>query len=690
MNTKSNRLGLEKSPYLKQHAMNPVDWYPWGEEAFAKAAAEDKPIFLSIGYSTCHWCHVMEHESFEDPAVAELMNKAFVNVKVDREERPDVDHVYMTVCMMMNRRGGWPLTVMMTPDKRPFFAATYIPRESRFQMTGMLELIPHVEKLWKENRAKLFETADVVVEHLQKITPAAGIEPDKATLDKAVEQLAEAYDADQGGFGGAPKFPSPHNILFLLRRHAATGDAKCLEMAEKTLTAMRLGGMYDHIGFGFHRYSTDAEWLLPHFEKMLYDQAMLAMAYTEAYQITENEFYMSVAEEIFEYVLRDMTAPEGVFYSAEDADSEGEEGKFYVWTEAEIRPLLPKDRAELAVAVFNIVPEGNFADESTGERNGANIPHMKETPEALAARFDLTPAELVSSIAEIRETLFNEREKRERPLRDDKHLTDWNGLMIAAMAKAAAAFDRPDLADAATRAADFILTHMRPEGRLLHRRCEGENQDHGFLDDYAFMIWGLVELYQATFRAEYLKHGLMLTEDAIAWFWDDPAGGFVFAPLTGEKLPGRHKDTADGAAPSGNSIMMLNLLRLARLTGKSEYEEKAAALYRAFSGNVTMSPANYNMLLCAAEFALGPAHEAVVVGDFMEDDTQTLISALHVNYLPRAVLLLKDEASADLAPFIAEMQQKDGAATAYVCEGFSCHAPTNDVAEMLEFLGVKA
>ena len=575
--SRTNRLIREKSPYLLQHAYNPVDWYTWGDEAFEKARKEDKPIFLSIGYSTCHWCHVMEHESFEDTEVARLMNEAFVSIKVDREERPDLDHVYMTVCQMMTGAGGWPLNVILTPDRKPFFAGTYFPKESRFGRLGMMDLAPRIEELWRTQREQVLQSASKIMLALRQVPDSSpGQVPGKDVLDSAYQQLAERFDPVQGGFSQAPKFPTPHNMLFLLRYWKRTGETRALEMVEKTLQAMRLGGIYDHVGFGFHRYSTDAEWLVPHFEKMLYDQAMLAMAYTEAYQATGKSEYAKTAQEIFAYVLRDMTAPNGGFYSAEDADSEGVEGKFYVWNLEDIDRVLESGEADLVKRVFNAKLSGNFEEEATGRLTGSNILHQKSSLSEVASELKLSREELEERLQEARKKLFAAREKRIHPHKDDKILTDWNGLMIAALSKGAQAFDQPKYADAARKAADFIFKTMRdPSGRLLHRFRDGEAALHAHVDDYSFLIWGLLELYEASFDVHYLQSALTLNDDFMAHFWDAGGGGLYFTADDAEELLLRKKEIYDGATPSGNSVAALNLLRLARITANADLEQRA-------------------------------------------------------------------------------------------------------------------
>ncbi len=498
---KPNRLALEKSPYLLQHAYNPVDWYPWGSEAFEKAKREDKPIFLSSGYSTCHWCHVMEKESYEDEEVAKLMNDVFVSIKIDREERPDIDGIYMKVCQAMTGSGGWPLNIIMTHDKKPFFAATYLPKESKFGRQGMMEIIPQIRDIWKKNRGGAEALAAEVISFL-KDKQKAGEELKEDVLHVAYEQLLEAFDEQNGGFGSAPKFPTPHNLTFLLRYWKRTGDLMALRMVERTLSAISMGGIYDHVGFGFHRYSTDAGWLVPHFEKMLYDQALLAIAYTEAYQATGNVEFKRIASEVFTYVLRDMTSREGGFFSGEDADSEGVEGKFYVWTGIEMDSVLGEE-SELMKKVFSINKYGNLMEE---ENTGINILHQSKTLSELSVDLKLSVNELYRRTGNAKQKLFAAREKRVHPGKDDKILADWNGLMIAALAKGASAFDKPEYADAACRAADFILSRMRgQDGRLFHRYRDDEPAVMAFLDDHAFLTWGLIELYEATFMVSYLR-----------------------------------------------------------------------------------------------------------------------------------------------------------------------------------------
>ena len=635
-----NRLATEKSPYLLQHADNPVSWYPWGEEAFCKATEEDKPVFLSVGYATCHWCHVMAHESFEDREVAEMLNRAFVAIKVDREERPDIDNIYMTVCQLMTGSGGWPLSIIMTPDKRPFYAATYIPKESRFGRVGMLDLIPNIERVWQSQRAEVIKSALKVEQAVKSISvEAVGEEPDASTLKLAYEQLAAGFDWLNGGFDGQPKFPMPHHLCFLLRYYRRSNDPKALEMVERTLRAMRLGGIYDHVGYGFHRYSTDSSWLVPHFEKMLYNQALLAIAYLEAFQLTGNEEWAEVSGRILDYVLRDMTAPGGGFYSAEDADSEGKEGKFYLWTMGEIREVLSPEELELATTIFNLSEEGNYTDEITAAKTGRNILHMRQPTTDDGGKLDT-----------IRKKLFNQRLKRVHPLKDDKILTDWNGLMVAAMAMAGRVLERPQYINAAREAVTFIFNHMvTHEGRLLHRYRATEADINAFIDDYAFVIWGLLELYEATFDAAYLKKALSLNDMTLKHFWDHKDGGFFFTADDAEPLLVRRKEGHDGAMPSGNSVAMLNLLRLGRITFEGKLEEKAAAIGWTFSAELAHSPIAYTQLLIGLDFALGPSFEVVVAGDSRSPATRDALAAILKPFQPNKVVVLRPTEVADAA-----------------------------------------
>ncbi|UCF31634.1 MAG: thioredoxin domain-containing protein [bacterium] len=690
---KVNRLIGEKSPYLQQHARNPVDWYPWGNEAFLKATAEDKPIFLSIGYSTCHWCHVMERESFEDPEVARRMNEAFVCIKVDREERPDIDQVYMAVCQLLTGGGGWPLTVIMTPDRKPFFAGTYFPRESRFGRTGMLELVPRMEDVWKNRRSEADHTANEIIAALEDLlTPVPGGTPGSETVEMTYQDLCRQYDSRFGGFGRAPKFPLPGNIFFLLRHWRRAGEERALQMAERTLQAMSMGGIYDQIGFGFHRYSTDEMWLVPHFEKMLYDQALLAMAFTEAYQATGKDEYGRTAEEIFTYILRDMSHAEGGFYSAEDADSEGVEGKFYTWTAAEVDAVLEREEAQAVRELFRIREGGNHSPE-TGQPSQGNILHRGESLAETADRLGMEADELTKTVSRAREKLLEARDRRIRPSLDDKILTDWNGLMLAALAKGASAFSEPRYARAAERAADFLLLHLRQEnGRLFHRYREGEAAVQGNLDDYSFLTWGLIELYQATFEVRYLQESLALTEACLSLLWDDGEGGFFFTAKGSGPLSIDLKTGTDGATPSGNAVSAMNLLRLSRMTANPIFEDKVARIARAFSTEIRHHPSAFATLVSAMAAAGDAATEVVITGDPAAGDTREMSRRLRSAFLPDTVLVFVPATDrqpiVDLAPYTGDMTTLGDRATAYVCRDFICRSPTTDIDVVMETIGV--
>jgi uncharacterized protein YyaL (SSP411 family) len=688
-----NRLVTEKSPYLLQHAYNPVEWYPWSEEAFEKALREDKPVFLSIGYSTCHWCHVMEKESFEDPDVARLMNETFISVKVDREERPDIDAVYMTVCQMMTGSGGWPLTVILTPDKKPFLAGTYFPKEGRFGRIGLLDLIPRIKSMWKEEQGEILRLSREITDLLQREEPTlpAGV-PDESFLHATFEQLRALFDEENGGFGAAPKFPAPHQLLFLLRYWKRTGNEAALRSVTVTLDAMSRGGIHDHIGGGFHRYATDSAWLIPHFEKMLYDQAMLAMSYTEAYQATGKEHYRETAGKIITYVLREMTDPGGGFYSAEDADSEGEEGKFYLWTHDEIVEALGPEDAALICAVFTITKDGNFIDPAHGEKTGKNILHQKRSFRQLSEELALPERELRHRVSACLDTLYSVRNRRIHPHKDDKILTDWNGLMIAAMATAARVFQNREYLGAAAKAADFIFRHLYDGGgRLLHRYREEEASLPAHADDYAFFVTGLVELYQATFEARYLAAALSLNKTLLDHFWDRDKGGIFFTADDGETLLVRKKEIYDGAVPSGNSVALLNLLRLSRMTGDVALEDKASQCAKTFYHAVLEAPSAHTFFAAAIDFALGPSYEVVIAGDPQAEDTREMTRALNSVYIPNKVMLLRpsDQGEcqiADLAEFTRNQTGIGRKATVYVCRNRQCLQPVTDAEAMLRML----
>ena len=600
-----NRLLYEKSPYLQQHAHNPVNWFPWKEEAFNKANKENKPVFLSIGYSTCHWCHVMAHESFEDESVARLINEIFIPVKVDREERPDIDKVYMQVAILMTGSGGWPLTIFLTPDKTPFFAATYIPRNNQYGHKGLIEILQQVKELWKYQQNKLLEQGNQLIDALQKNSVNLNGEIlTNEILERAYQEFSDRFDNKAGGFGKAPKFPSPHQLLFLLRYWKRTENEQALAMVEKTLQSMQAGGIFDHIGFGFHRYSTDKNWILPHFEKMLYDQALLSMSYLEAYQMTGKIIYSDTARKILNYVTRDMMSEEGGFYSAEDADSEGEEGKYYLWTEKELKDILDKDDFVFVKKYFNIETEGNlYKKGQPGEIFGNRNIFYKGLQEQ--TRADITKEIVVSDTGKwekIREKLYGIRAKRIPPDKDRKILTDWNGLIIAALAKAAQVLEDEDFLEAAKKAADFIFRRLDDSSNhLLHRYSEGDAAIPGFLDDYAFLIWGLLELYKATFSNEYLQKALDLNKVLFLDFWDEKNGGFYFTSANNEQLLIRQKEVYDGAIPSGNSVAFYNLIKLADFTGNKQFKQRAYQLLKAFSPMVEQNPSAYAYFLTGVD-----------------------------------------------------------------------------------------
>jgi uncharacterized protein YyaL (SSP411 family) len=678
--TASNRLIDEKSPYLIQHAGNPVNWYPWGEEAFDKARKEDKPVFLSIGYATCHWCHVMAHESFEDEEVALLLNESYVAIKVDREERPDVDKIYMAVCQSLTGRGGWPLSIFVTPEGKPFFAGTFFPKSSRMGMPGFVDILKQIAAMWQNDRASVVKASENITTAIQprsdsvRSVHALNVE----TLKKGYAQLARTFDPIWGGFGAAPKFPTPHHLMFLLRWYKRSGDSRAMEMVEKTLNTMRSGGIFDQIGLGFHRYSVDEKWLVPHFEKMLYDQALLAMAYIEAYQATGKVEIAQVAREIFTYVLRDMNSPEGGFYSAEDADSEGNEGLFYLWSPLEVREHLGEELGDLFCRFYGITEAGNFEE-------GRSIPHVPVSTQSFAAKEGMDLTGLEKALNDGRDRLFEVRKKRVPPLKDDKILTSWNGLMIAAFAKGYQAFGNQAYADAARRAADFILKNLKTfDGRILRRYRQGDAAYPGYLDDYAFLIAGLLDLYEATFEVSYLEEAIELNEAMVDIFWDKQGGGLYFTGQGNESLITRSKEVYDGALPSGNSVAALNFLRLSRMTGNINLEQRAEQLIQAFSKQVADQPVAYTQLLIALDFMIGPSQEIVVVGDPSLTNTQAMIHAVQRSFLPNKVLLLRSQGVkgkqlASLSPFVEAMSSINNQPTVYVCENYACKTPIKDV-----------
>jgi len=683
--TPTNRLIDESSPYLLQHAHNPVKWYPWGAKAFKRAKKKDKPVFLSIGYSTCHWCHVMERESFENEEIAEILNKHFVSIKVDREQRPDVDQIYMNAVMMMTGSGGWPLSVFLTPEGKPFYGGTYFPPKDAFGRPGFGRILLSVAEAWKNKRQRLIESAGKLSEFLKspEATPGrADLSPDM--LDNAFDQFKAAFDAVHGGFGEAPKFPQPTNLSMLLGYWHRTADSKALRMVAKTLDTMVNGGIYDHLGGGFHRYATDARWLIPHFEKMLYDQAQLSKVYLEAYQITKNQRYADIARNIFDYVLRDMTDPAGGFYSAEDADSDGEEGTFYLWDADEISSVLEKEQARLFNAYFGVTDKGNF-------EKGKTIFSIVSSTEQLAKKFETHPAAIEDALTAARRKLFEAREKRNRPHRDDKVITSWNGLMISSLAYGGMVLDERKYTQAAERCAEFVMSKLYKNGRLRRYYRDGRVIGKAFLDDYAFMIFGLLDLYEATFDVKWLIEAKTLSEEMIEWFVDREEGGLFLTGKDGEKLIVRSKPGLDGAIPSGNSIAALALLKLGRLTMNQEFAEQGSRILEAFSSQLAQSPVSSSAMLIALNFWLGPQQEIIIAGDAEAMDTQRMIERVRSTFLPNAIILLHDLSGAnsalyELVPFIKHQIPLNDKTTAYVCEDYACRQPMNDPGDLERLL----
>ena len=666
-----NRLINQKSPYLLQHAHNPVNWYPWGDEAFQKAKKDDKPIFLSIGYSTCHWCHVMERESFEDQEVADVLNKHFISIKVDREERPDIDNIYMGICQALTGQGGWPLTIFMTPDKKPFFAGTYFPKHSKMGLMGLVELLTNISEIWYENKDRLLQSGEQLISAMQsKDEDNTIVDISENEIKSGFSEFKRSFDSNNGGFGYAPKFPMPHSLMFLLRYWKVYKSDDALEIVEKTLQNMYQGGIFDHIGLGFSRYSTDSKWLVPHFEKMLYDNALLSVAYLEAYQATGNSQYGNIAEKIFNYILRDMTSEMGGFYSAEDADSEGEEGKFYVWTTDEIISVLGLSDAQMFCGHYNITKSGNF--------EGKNIPNLIHT------KINEVSQQEEEKIESCRQRLFNHREKRAHPYKDDKILTSWNGLMIAALSFGSRALGDAKYLNAAEKAVDFIMNNLKDNnGRLLARYRDGESAYLGYVDDYAFLIWGLIELYEASHKPEYLKYALELNQQLIDYFWDEEQGGLFLYGKDSEQLLLRPKDSYDGSTPSGNSVSTMNFLRLARLTGKFELEEMAKKQFELFGNMIKTYPSSHTFFLMSYLFYSSDTKEVVIAGELQEENTKKMIQIINTSFLPNMVFHVTtgdgiNQGLSELVPFIENHKKVNNSSSAYICKNYSCQEPIID------------
>ena len=699
---KPNRLVHEQSPYLLQHAYNPVNWYPWGKEAFEEARKEDKPIFLSIGYSTCHWCHVMEHESFTNPEIAALMNESFISVKVDREERPDLDSVYMAFVQATTGRGGWPMSVFLTPELKPFFGGTYFPPKPRPGMPGFPQVLTTVRRQWAESRDKILDSADRITAHLKGLQGLSSREEVSLpeTLDKGYQWYLGNFDEKLGGFGSAPKFPRPVNLQFLLYYSQLKSQEKASEMVLQTLRSMARGGMNDHLGGGFHRYSTDERWFLPHFEKMLYDQAQLVVAYLEAFQISRDPFFAAVARRTLEYVLRDMTSPGGGFYSAEDADSpvaadaqEKAEGAFYVWTEAEARHPLDPETAEVFLRLFGVRPEGNVNHDPFSEFTRKNVLYQAQPVEKVAAELGLSTAQVQQARERARQLLFELRRKRLRPLLDDKILTSWNGLMITALARASQVLEDDKYLEAGRKAARFIKAHLYDSDShtLFRRYREGEGGIPGFLDDYAFLIQGLLDLYETSLKDEWLLWAIELVGGMESLFWDDVEAGFFSTSGRDKSVLLRMKDQYDGAEPSPNSVALLNLIRLGNLSGEKRLLEKVHRSAKAFSGLLHRGPHAMPLMLVALSRAGAKPKQIFLAGHREGADTTALLKEVHRRYLPHRVIFLADggrvhKRLASRIEVLDSFRAIDGRATAYVCENYVCQLPTSDPEVLGELL----
>jgi uncharacterized protein len=699
----TNRLIQETSPYLLQHAHNPVEWYPWGEEALQKARQEDKPVLLSVGYSACHWCHVMEHESFENEEIANLMNKYFVSIKVDREERPDIDSIYMQAVQAMTQQGGWPMTVFLTPDGRPFFGGTYYPPDDRQYgqqtMPGFRRILLSLAEAYQSRRQDVEEQAAQLGDYLKQHSSAPLRSMGKDItgnmpldiLSRAAQGLSKSFDSDHGGFGSAPKFPNTMSLELLLRVHlhkakgeisdlATQGGATEMEVVETSLRHMAQGGIYDQLGGGFHRYSVDAEWLVPHFEKMLYDNALLSQLYLHAHLVTANPFYERIVEETLQYVVREMLSPEGGFYSTQDADSEGEEGKFFLWTEEEIRHALDAHDAALFIDYYGVTRAGNFED--------SNILNVAREIEDVAHRAQLSVDEVQDSLARGRATLFKVREHRIKPGRDEKILTSWNGLMLRSFAEAARHLNRPDYLQIASNNADFLLRSLRRGGRLLRTYKDGRAHLNGYLEDYAFLADGLLALYEASFDVRWFNEARSLMDQAIDLFADEQNGGFFDTGVDHEELVSRPKDIMDNAIPAGNSVAADVLLKLAAYTGEAPYRQRADDYLRAIADAMTQYPQAFGYALGALDFSLSAAKEIAIIGDMRASETRELLNVVNDRYLPESVLAscaVGDVSAQQAIALLADRPLKEDTATAYVCQNFACQAPVNSP-EALEVL----
>ena len=674
----TNHLINETSPYLLQHAHNPVDWYPWGDEAFEIARRENKPVLLSIGYSACHWCHVMAHESFEDERIAKLMNENFVNIKVDREERPDLDQIYMNAVQMMTHHGGWPMTVFLTPDAVPFYGGTYFPPQDRYNMPGFPRVLIGVAEAFRGKPEEIRENSVSLINELRRLGESGGSDQPIETelLDAAYVGTVRSYDSINGGFGGAPKFPPAMTLEFLLRTHVRTGNREALEMVKYTCDKMANGGMYDQLAGGFHRYSTDARWLVPHFEKMLYDNALLSRLYLHYFQVSGEQQARETIEGILDYVLREMVHPEGGFFSTQDADSEGHEGKFFVWDIKEIQQTLGEKDAAIFSSYYNVTEAGNF--------EGKNIPNVTRSKEDVAKSVGISKAELETSLQESRRKLFELRETRIKPDRDEKILTAWNGLMLASFAEAGVILNRPDYTEAARRNAEFVLSNLRENGRLLRTWKDGRAKFNAYLEDYAFLSEGLLTLFETTGELRWLKESLALTDLMIEEFWDEESGGFFFTGKSHESLIVRSKDYFDNATPSGNSVAAIVLLRLAALTGRDNYRNLATAVLREMGDQVRRYPSGFGYALSAVDFLLSTPKEVAIVGKDLAD-IRPLLAETWRRYIPNKVVapgISDDREAVQTTPLLANRPLLNTLPTAYVCEHFACKQPVTDVTEL--------
>jgi hypothetical protein len=681
----TNRLINETSLYLHQHAHNPVDWFPWSDEAFEKARQEDKPILLSIGYSACHWCHVMAHESFENEAIAQLMNDNFINIKVDREERPDLDTIYMNAVQMMTGHGGWPMTMFLTPEGVPFYGGTYFPPEDRYNIPGFPRVLISLAEAWRERRDEVLQNGAALLGELDRLSQAQSRDGvlNQAMLEHAIQDLQRRFDAEYGGFSPrGPKFPAAMNLTFLLRQYQRTNDHALLHIVTHTLDKMAKGGLYDQLGGGFHRYSVDEKWLVPHFEKMLYDNALLSRLYLHAWQVTGQDFYRRITTETLDYVVREMTDASGGFYSTQDADSEGEEGKFFVWRPEEISALLGASDAALFCRYFDISENGNF-------EHGTSILHVDDDVTTIARLLQVTPEKLDEVIAVGKATLFLAREQRIKPARDEKILTAWNGLLLRSFAEAARALQREDYQQVAVRNAEFLLTHLQRDGRLLRTHKDGVSKLNGYLEDYAFLVDGLLALYEATFDLRWLREAQSLANTMIAQFHDARGGGFYFTSNDHETLITRTKDFMDNATPAGNSVAVAALLRLALFTGEQQYSEIAVQTLQMLKDSLLKYPGAFGHLLSALDFHLSSPHEIAIIGQRNHADTQALIDAIFSRWLPHKIVVFaesEDTESVRIMPLLENRGMINERATAYVCHQYRCEAPVNDATALLKQL----